>query len=282
MGTDQKQWLSLYQPLDALLLADNFDTGLSGWCPLIGNYVDDIDAMHPGYRPITTPMISTLPFWDTGSHGALSGNYALKVQTRAMRGDQNVAIKRLTFPHFAEVQLEAWFTFKPEAAEAQLLDTAVRSVGLLFDLQDDSHRVMPHLRYLNAMNGTRVEKWQYKNDPVPIHELSSDTVTHYHLSEEGWKDLPGGNQQLCYNEIPTKVNWHKLTVAFDITSRRFSHFSCNDVEFDVGDCGALELPAMPNLRGLLNVAFFAEADADIRTSLYVDSVVVSIKEWRNA
>jgi hypothetical protein len=270
-------WMSIYDPLEKVLFADNFDNGLQGWCPLIGNYVGDIDGMHPGYRDITTPMISTLPFWDTGSHGALSGNYALKVQSRPYVGSQNVTIKRLTFPAFGEIKLEFWFAFKPEANEAALLDNSVRSVGVLFDLQNDEKRVMPHLRYLNSMDGKRVEKWQFKEDTVPFDKLSSDTVTHYHLQEQGWKDVPEGYQQLCYNEIPTKINWHKLSLGFDINTCRFTQVACNDVNLDLSGCGALEIEAMRNLRGLLNIAFFVESDANRRCNFFIDSVVLSSK-----
>ncbi|GAB5456987.1 MAG: hypothetical protein Hens3KO_00170 [Henriciella sp.] len=270
-------WMSIYDPLEHILFADNFDSGLLGWCPLIGNYVDDLARMHPGYQPITTPMLTSLPFWETGSHGALTGNYALKIQSRPETGSQNVAIKRLTFPYFTEIKLEFWFAFKPEANEAQLLDTSVRSIGVLFDLQNDEHRIMPHLRYLNAYNGERREQWQFKEDRVPIETLSSNTVTHYHLKDEGWRDLPGGKQQLCYNEIPTKVNWQKVSVGFDVRTGRYTHFSCNDIVFDMSGHGALRLNAMPNLRGLLNIALFVESDADRRCNLFVDSIVLSAK-----
>ena len=56
---------------------------------------------------------------------------------------------------------------------------------------------------------------------------------------------------------------------------RFQSFQCNDRVYDMRDVGALTLDAMPNLRGMLNVAFFAEADSDKRTFLYLDSVVLS-------
>jgi hypothetical protein len=40
----------------------------------------------------------------------------------------------------------------------------------------------------------------------------------------------------------------------------------------------LQIDAMPNLRGMLNVGFFVESDADRRSSFYVDSILVS-GEW---
>ena len=103
-------------------------------------------------------------------------------------------------------------------------------------------------------------------------------MTHYHLAESGWKDLPGGKQILCYNEIPTKVNWQKIKLGFNVVTGQYTHFSCNDVELDMQDAAPLTLPAMPNLRGMLNVAMFVESDADLRSMLYVDSVMLSARK----
>lgn len=266
-----------FEPLDEVLYFDNFDYGMRGWTPLVGNYVEDLDNMHPGYRQITTPMLSNLSFWDTGTHGAYTGNYALKVATRPNVGAQNVVIKRATYHRWSEIQFEALIAFKPEASAVGLLDTAVRSVGVLFDLQSEQNRLMPHIRYLNAFEGERIEKWQYKDEPVPIERLSVDTVTHYHLAETGWRDLSGEKQILCYNEIATKVNWQKIKLGFDIVNGRYTHFSCNDVAYDMSDARPLTLPAMPNLRGMLNVAMFVEADAGIRSIMYIDSVMLSVR-----
>jgi hypothetical protein len=266
-----------YEPLDEILYYDNFDYGLRGWTALVGNYVDDLDNMHHGYRQITTPMLSNLSFWDTGSHGAYTGNYALKLATRQQTGAQNVVIKRATFHRWTEIQFEALFAFKPEASSKGLLDTAVRSVGFLFDLQNETYRLMPHVRYLNAFDGKRVDTWQFKDEAVPIERLSDDTVTHYHLAESGWKNICEKRQILCYNEIPTKINWQKVKLGFDIVSGRFTHFSCNDIKYDVSAIKPLTLPAMPNLRGMLNVAMFVESDTDIRSTLYVDSVMLSAR-----
>ena len=44
----------------------------------------------------------------------------------------------------------------------------------------------------------------------PINPIggSGKTVSHDHLAPEGWDDVSGGAQKLCYNEVPTKINWH--------------------------------------------------------------------------
>lgn len=270
--------LSRFDPLGRILYFDDFDEGLQGWTSLIGNYEDNLDRMHPGYRQLTTPMLSNLSFWDNGTHGSVDGTYALKMATRAKAGAQNVGIKRLTYLRACPIQIEFWFTFKPEASAQKLLDTDLRSVGILLDLQNDQHRIMPHLRYLNSFEGQRVEKWQFKEKTVPFERFSEKTVTHYHLAERDWQDLSGERQVLCYNEIPTKVNWQYAKIGFDLATMRYTHFECNDVAYDMSGIGALQIDAMPNLRGMLNVGFFVESDADRRSSFYVDSILVS-GEW---
>ncbi len=267
--------LSRFDPLPRIFFFDDFDTGLNGWTALIGNYEEDVARMHPGYRQITTPMLSNLSFRDAGTHGSFDGSYALKIASRPKAGAQNVALKRITYIQPCPIQVEFFFTFKPEASAAQLLETDLRSVGILLDLQDDAHRVMPHLRYLNAYEGRRIEHWQYKDTPVPFERFSDKTVTHYHLADRDWKNLGPERQILCYNEIPTKVNWQYARLKFDLQTMRYLEFQCNDVTYDMREIGSLTLPAMPNLRGMLNIVLFVESDADRRASLYVDSVLVS-------
>ena len=74
---------------------------------------------------------------------------------------------------------------------------------------------MPHLRYLNSHGGERVEKWQFKQTEVPFHRFSERTVTHFHFADQDWEDVSGERQILCYNEIPTKVNWQYCKLGFD-------------------------------------------------------------------
>jgi hypothetical protein len=267
--------LSKYDPLPRLFYVDDFNEGLQGWTSLMGNYEEDLDRMHPGYRQLTGPMISNLGFWDCGSHGGLSGSYAMKMTTRPNVGALNVALKRSTFVKACPIQVEFWFVFKPEASARQLLETDMRSIGVVLDLQNDDWRIMPHLRYLNSHDGQRVEKWQFKQTEVPFHRFSEKTVTHYHLADQDWEDISGERQILCYNEIPTKVNWQYCKLGFDLRTMKYTHFQCNDIVYDMSDKKTLEIKAMPNLRGMLNVLFFCESDADRRASFYVDSVCVS-------
>lgn len=274
--------LSRFDPLPRIIAYDDFDRGFCGWTQLVGNYEHTLDGMLPGYAQHTQAMLSTLGTWDFGSHGALDGSYALKIATRPRKGAQNVSIKRLTFRKRGPIRLEFYFTFKPEANELRLSERDVRSIGFLYDLQSgdsdtDSLRVMPHMRFLNALDGEHLQKWQFKPRTTPLKPLGTEneTFTHYHLAPTDWQDLAGGHQKLCYNEIPTKVNWHYACFDFDLEVWKATGFRCNDRVFDVSGYEPIKIPGMRNLWCMLNLAFFTEADTDKRAFLYVDSVCLS-------
>jgi hypothetical protein len=273
--------LSRFDPLPRIISHDDFSRGHCGWSQLVGNYEGSLDTMLPGYAQHTSAMLSTLPHWDAGSHGGVDSSYALKIATRARPGAQNVAIKRLNLRHRGPIRFEMYFTFKPEATDLVLGDTDVRSVGVLFDLQGgdrdrDVERVMPHLRFFNAENGAHRHVWQFKAEREPFQNAgSNETLTHYHLSPEGWQDLPDGRQKLCYNEIATKVNWAYLCFDFDLATMTPLGLRCNDRTFDVATMEPMRMPAMKNLWCMLNFALFAETDTARRAFLYVDSVCIS-------
>nr|WP_246072259.1 DUF6772 family protein [Martelella lutilitoris] len=274
--------LSCFDPLRRIISHDDFSRGHCGWSQLVGNYEDTLDTMLPGYAQHTSAMLSTLSHWDAGSHGGVDSSYALKIATRARPGAQNVAIKRLTTRERGPIRFECYFTFKPEATELKLSETDVRSFGFLFDLQGgdtdgDVERVMPHVRFLNAEHGKHIQKWQFKSKTSEMLKIGDDdkTATHYHLSPDGWEDLPDGDQRLCYNEIATKVNWSYLRFDFDLASMRATSLRCNDREFDVSGFAPMRIPAMKNLWCMLNFCLFAETDVAKRAFLYVDSICIS-------
>ncbi|MDP3749385.1 MAG: hypothetical protein Q8Q88_20300 [Phenylobacterium sp.] len=278
---DADPGLSRFDPLPRILTYDDFDRGLCGWSQLIGNYEGDLDTMLPGYRPITSPMLSTLSHWDGGSHGGMDGSYVLKLATRPQRDALTVGIKRLTFRKAGPIRLEFYMTFKPEANALALSDQDLKAVGFLLDLQGGdktgTERVMPHLRYLNADAQGLQQKWQFKPGAPRIHDIGDgeETVSHFHLEDDGWVDLPGGDQKLCYNEIATKVNWHYVCLDFDLATMKATGLRCNDRAFDLSGFDALRMPAMKNLWCMLNLAFFAETATDKRAFLYIDSVCLS-------
>lgn len=279
--------LSRFDPLSRIITYNDFDHGLHGWTGLIGNYEHSLDSVLPPYRDLRPPMLSNLSMWDTGTAGSMDGTYALKLATRPNAGALSVGVKRLTFRQLGPIRLEAYFSFKPEASALELSESDVRAVGMLFDLQDvdrragqGAERVMPHLRYLNALDGDFVGRWQYKKDRVTLHEIgdSGKTRSHFHLAPEGWLDVPDGEQLLCYNEIATKMNWHYLRVDFDLATMRYLRFQCNDRVFAMNGVEPMRMPAMANLWCMLNMAFWVESDVAKRAFLYVDSVLLS-GEW---
>ena len=156
----------------------------------------------------------------------------------------------------------------------------VRAVGVLFDLQDEAYRWMPHWRYLNALEGEPVRSWQFKREREPFHDIGgrAETVSHFHLAPTGWENVPDSGQILCYNEVATKFNWYYLRMDVDLASRQITHLQCNDRVHDVTGVGPMMIPAMPNLDCMLNLAFWVETDVDKRAFLYVDSVLLS-GEW---
>jgi hypothetical protein len=274
--------LSRFDPLPRIISFDDFDRGFCGWTQLVGNYEHTLDSMLPGYAQHTQAMLSTLPTWDFGSHGSHDGSYALKIASKPITGSRNVAIKRLTYRKRGPIRIEAYFTFKPEANALRLSETDVRAVGFLYDLQTgdrdaEAWRVMPHLRFLNSENGEHLQKWQFKRKTTPFKAIGNEnkTVSHYHLAPQDWEDLPGAEQKLCYNEIPTKVNWHYFRFDFDLEAMRATHFQCNDRVFDVAGYDSIRIPGMRNLWCMLNLGFFVEADTDKRAFLYLDSVCLS-------
>jgi hypothetical protein len=279
---DADPGLSRFDPLPRIISYDDFTRGFGGWTQLVGNYEGSLDTMSASYAQHTPPQLSTLPNWDFGSHGGMHGSYALKVQTLPRRGTRSVAIKRLTFRRAGPIRLEFYFTFKPEARELALSETDVRSVGFLYDLQSgdtdpNPARVMPHMRFLNALEGKHVQKWQFKRASQPARAIGSEnkTATHDHLSPEGWEDLQGAAQKLCYNEIPTKVNWHYARFDMDLADWRATRFQCNDRVHDVTGFEPMRMPGWRNLWCMLNLAFFVETDVDKRALFYIDSVCLS-------
>jgi hypothetical protein len=269
--------LSRFDPLSRVIFFDDFDHGLNGWTELIGNYEGSLESMLPPYRDLRPPMLSSATMWDTGTGGSLDGTYSLKLATRATPGHQAVAVKRLTWRRLGRVQMEAYLACKPEASELQLGDLDVRGFGFLFDLQNDAMRFMPHVRYLNAAEGAPRRRWQYRTSAPPRQQIggSGKTASTYHLHPDGWIDLPDGEQSLCYNELPTKLNWHYLRLTADLASGRYLEMQCNDRTFDLSSLGLIQGPPEPTLPCMLNLAFFVEAGGPKRAFLYLDSVLVS-------
>ena len=272
--------LSRFDPLERIIFYDDFDDGIRGWSELIGNYERSLDSMLPEYSDMRPPMLSNLTMWDTGTAGSMEGDYALKLASRARTGSLATSIKRLTFRRRGLIQLECYFTFKPEASELRLSVNDVRAFGILFDLQDGmnpEYRWMPHLRYLNAEGDQMINRWQMKGATRAFAKIgdSGETVSHFHLGPEHWEYIDAPVQTLAYNEIATKMNWHYLKVQVDLAERHFLGFQCNDLVYEGDPLKYISIPAMPNLNCMLNAAFWVETNRDKRAFLYIDSALLS-------
>lgn len=284
--------LSRFDPFERILYFDDFDNGMGGWTAHIGNYEGSLDTMLSPYSDLRPAMLSNLTMWDVGTVGAMDGTYALKLATRPEHGHMALLIKRHTWRALGNIRLECYLTYKPEASEMALGELDVRAFGVGLDLQDDEARWMPQYRFLNALGGLSaagasthqgslgkpVGKWQQRTETGTITDIggSGKTVSHWHLSSDKWTDIPDGGQELCYNEIPTKMNWVYLAVDVDLRSRTVTQLRCNDKIVN-GPLQYVQLPAMPNLRGMLNTFFWVETDSDKRAFLYLDSVVLSAR-----
>lgn len=275
--SDTSPKLSRFSPLSQIITFDDFDKGLNGWTNLVGNYEGSLGTMLPQYRDLRGPMLSNGTMWDTGSAGSWDGTYAMKLATKPQAGSLGVAVKRLTWRELGKIQVEAYVTFKPEATEMALSELDVRAFGFVFDLQDSKDRVMPHLRYLNAVDGEQIGQWQYKSHRESLEKIggSGKTKSHFHLAGDGWENLSGERQLLCYNEIATKQNWHYMRMTFNLKDMSFVGFQLNDRMYDVSGIAPMVLPAMANLWCMLNLVFFVETDIDKRAFLSVDSVLLS-------
>lgn len=259
--------LSKYQPLEQIVFYDEFDYSLNGWTEVLGDYEGSLDnvTQYPELMDSRPPMLSTATMHDSGSAGSFNGMYSMKVATRPWKGHVAKALKRFTFSRQTRTQCEAYFTFKPEASELRLSELDVRGVGVSYDLQDDEVREWPAIRFLNADETGRVERWQ-------VHGGGSRAP---HL--DAWEDIPDGHQELCYNETATKQNWHYVRWLIDLESRTYLELQCNDRTWDLSAFSFPAVPKNPNLRTLMNLGFFVEANTDKRCFLYVDSVLFSME-----
>lgn len=295
--------LSKFNPLGRILAHDRFETGTHGWTELIGNYdgqgnLDTVDDHMRDFRP---PQLSSCTFFDTGTHGAMSGTYALKLATRPHRGHTATAIRRLTMSGKGPLQIEAYFTYKAEAtlgggeqnnsfgditwdgnlhpSEAQFGCFTVAT-----DLcSDQGLRYHTVARYLNTDMDHQVRnQWVYPTvpEPTPREHLEGKVKLEYGAdftapNPQDWQPF-GDPQQMCFNEVPTKVNWHYLRWQLDTAERRNVELQVNDRVYDMSD-----IPVPPyedrydSLENLLNFYFSVRTHSEVRNFLYLDSVLIS-------
>jgi hypothetical protein len=295
--------LSRFNPLSRILFVNDFDGGTHGWCELSGNHDNDLDNLRSRARDLRPPQLSNCTFFDTGTHGSISGTYALKLATRPQPNHMSQAIKRFTYVSKGLVQFETYFSFKAETVLGQASEDIANgrswdgnyhpSAAQFGDFAisndvgegEDGVRYHAALRYLNTdANGQFVQKWMYKTSVQPTTKMErageAESPEDYHtIHPDDWAEVPGGYQPLCYNEIPTKMNWHYLRWVFDTSTRRSTELQVNDLVMDLRD---LPVPIYDHgywgCERLLNFCVDVRTHSGIRNFLWLDSVVVST-EW---
>ncbi|CAH1694677.1 conserved hypothetical protein [Hyphomicrobiales bacterium] len=292
--------LSRFNPLPRILFVNDFDDGSHGWCELSGNHDNNLDSLRRMARDLRPPQLSSLTFFDTGTHGSIDGTYALKLATRPRANHMSQAIKRFTYVKRGLVQFEMYFTFKaetifnqPKVGERAWDGNFHPSASQFGDFTisndvgegENGERYHCALRYQNTdHDGKLVQQWQYKTSVQPTTMMEklglAQSPEDYHVCRPGdWEPIPGGHQPLCYNEIPTKSNWHYLRWVFDTEKRANTELQVNDLTMDLRD---LPVPRYDHpywgCERLLNFCLDVRTHSNVRNFLWVDSVVASV-DW---
>ena len=106
------------------------------------------------------------------------------------------------------------------------------------------------------------------------------SVPDFHVrNPDDWREIPDSYMPMCYNEVPTKVNWHYIRWQWDLKTRRNVELQINDTVLDLRD---VPVPVHPGtywgLNRLLNFALDVRTHTDVRNFLYMDSVLISA-DW---
>jgi hypothetical protein len=141
-------------------------------------------------------------------------------------------------------------------------------------------------RYLNTdLNNQLRQQWVYPvvPEPTPREHLQgklklSRLADFTAPGPRDWHPF-GEPQEFCYNEVPTKVNWHYLRWLIDTRTRSNVELQVNDRIFDMRD-----VPVPPyaetygSLQNLLNFYVSVRTHTNVRNFLYLDSVLISV-DW---
>lgn len=299
------QGMSKYQPLRTIISYDDFDKGLCGWMDLHPNYVGkDFNTLRYSHVDKTQwgpIMLSTASFRLAGTHGSMNGTYSMKLSTRPAAhvytaapapGSLSHGIKRLT-THLPKGrrQFEMWYAYTPEQDREGLSEQAVRAFGIFFDIQDDDHRYFIGARYLNAVNGKPIRKWQVfrakdVTDLEWAYGVENDWCKHgidamwYGKrrpdgSTDGFEWVPDGYQDLCYNESDDKINWNYLRLLIDTEKKEYVELQSGNTIFNLKGMKPTLTAPYAKIKGLFNPGIWVENDQERRVFFYVDSVVIS-------
>ena len=295
--------LSRFKPLSRILVFDDFNSGAHGWTELCGNYNSfaNLDSVEPHKSDFRPPQLSSCTFFDNGTHGAMSGTYALKLASRAVAGHTAVAIRRLTMAGRGLVQFETFFTYKAEAA---IYDPRAPEPDQFWDGNNhrseqqfgaftigtdicDSDGVRYHciVRYQNTdLEGRRSRSWVYPRVPEPTTKQRLEgapalprTADFTAPSPDDWRSF--GEQNMCFNEVPSKINWHYLRWLMDTDRRTNVELQVNDTTFDIRH---LPVPVYGErydaLETLLNFYVSVRTHVNVRNFVFLDSALISV-DW---
>ena len=143
------------------------------------------------------------------------------------------------------------------------------------------------MRFQNAdWDGHLVQRWMYPvvAEPTPHERFEGEhdysRYTDFTAPDpDDWRFLSDRRQEACFNEVPTKVNWHYLRFLIDTSTRSNVELQFNN---DVHDLRRVPVPPYAekyeSLESLLNFYFSVRTLGPHRNSLFLDSVVISA-DW---
>jgi len=297
--------LERFKPLRHIISFDDFDRGFNGWMDLTPNFVYDDYESFDSVVDLTSwapSMLSSAPMRFAASHGSMAGTYSLKLTTAPTAaphteppadGSMGVVVKRLSrFDDPDKIQIETWYSYTPEQDRVGLGEEDIRAFGFYFDIQDSEYRYMPGVRYVNSLGGELVKRWQYWKvaDGVTPEQWSFgvddawcqpgiDNLWYGRRYEDGSADgyqwMPGGEQDLLYNESPDKINWLYMRLTVDVARREYVEFQSMDKVIDLRGIQPTLAPRYRSIDNLINLIFYVETDTDRSVHLFLDSVLYS-------
>jgi hypothetical protein len=297
--------LERFRPLENIITFDDFDRGFNGWMDLTPNFVYDDYESFDSQVDLTSwapSMLSSASMRFAASHGSMSGTYSLKLTTAPnaapateppAKGSMGVVVKRLSrFDDPGKIQIETWYSYTPAQDRVGLGEEDIRAFGFYFDIQDSEYRYMPGVRYVNSLGGSLVKRWQYwkVSEGVTPQQWSFgvenawcqpgiDNLWYGRRYEDGSADgyqwVPGGEQDLLYNESPDKLNWLYFRLTVDVARREYIELQSMDRVFDLRGIAPTLAARYRAIDNLINPIFYVETDTNRQAHLFLDSIVYS-------
>ncbi len=297
--------LDRFNPLKKIITFDDFDRGFNGWMDLTPNFVYSDYESFDSVVDLTSwapSMLSSASMRFASSHGSMEGTYSLKLSTAPTAaphteppasGSMGVAVKRLSrYGNPSTIQIETWYSYSPTQDRVGIGEEDIRAFGFYFDIQDSEHRWMPGIRYVNSLGGQLVKKWQYwglSDEVSPLQwsfgvenawcQPGIDNLWYGQRYQDGSADgyqwVPGGEQDLLYNESPDKLNWLYLRLTIDVQKREYIELQSMDKVFDLRGIQPTLAQRYRSIDNLINPIFYVETDTDRSVHLFLDSVLYS-------